>query len=272
MSGITLTLVTEPEFELDASTLIPGNLLDQPVDTIKALRLNHGRRVITLGELFEVSTNSDDVVRLENTSPRLHHVGQEMSEGHIEVIGSVGDRAGANMRGGTLRISGNAGDFVGSGMRGGLIDIAGDAGDFAGGALPGTMLGLRDGVIRIGGNAGDRIGDRMRRGVVVINGNAGSYCGSNMIAGTVIVTGHCDAGVALGMRRGTVVLARTPTSLPATFNPCGEYSLAMLQLLRRYIAGFDQKAARRLGRIKRVQRFTGDLGAGGQGEILIAQD
>ena len=269
MNGVTLKLSQTPGFDLDTSDLLPDKLLGLSVDEVRTLRIAHGRRQLALGDLFDVSASKDDVLRIENATPRLRHLGRKMTGGRLHITGTAGDGVGVDMRGGTIVVEGDAGDFVGSGMRNGLIDISGNAGDFVGGSLPNASLGLRNGVVRIGGNVGARAGDRMRRGLLIINGDTGEYCGSGMIAGTIVVTGRCAHGVGLGMRRGTVLLTNEPAVIPATFNPCGTYALAMLELLRRYVATFDQRVARKIGRGTTVQRYAGDRGADGQGELLV---
>lgn len=269
MSGFTLSLLQASGFDIDMRTLVPEAVCGRAADEIRSLRLAQGRRLVALGDLFEVTPRADDVLGIENASPRLRHLGRDMAGGHLHISGSAGDGIGAGMRAGTITVDGSAGNFVGSGMRSGLIEISGDAGDFLGGALPDESLGLRNGVIRVGGNVGARAGERMRRGLLIINGNAGELCGSNMIAGTIVVTGNCAGGIGLGMRRGTILLTTAPASIPVTFNPCGTYTLAMLELLRRYVATVDPRAARRIGRGRNVARYAGDRGANGQGELLV---
>lgn len=269
MSGLTLRLLQGSGFDIDASALLPDALRGRGVEAVRSIRLAQGRRHVALGDLFDVRPRADDVLGIEDASPRLRHLGRNMSGGRLHITGTAGDGVGAGMRAGTITVDGTAGNFVGSGMRNGLIEISGDAGDFLGGALPNESLGLRNGVIRVGGSVGARAGERMRRGLLIINGDAGAACGSGMIAGTIVVTGQCAAGIGLGMRRGTILLTNAPASIPVTFNPCGTYTLAILELLRRYVASFDPRAARKIARGTNVQRYAGDRGANGQGELLI---
>lgn len=272
MSGLTLKLMEASGLDLDASDLLPDRLLGLTTDDVRALRVAQGKRQLAIGDLFAVSASDDEVLRIENATPRLLNLGRNMAGGQLHITGTAGDGVGAAMRGGAIAVDGDAGDFVGSGMRNGRIDISGDAGDFVAGALPDASLGLRNGVVRIGGNVGTRAGDRMRRGLLIINGDAGEYCGSGMIAGTIVITGRCAAGIGLGMRRGTLLLTQEPAKIPVTFNPCGTYSLAILELLRRYVATFDRRVARKIGRGASVRRYAGDRGADGQGELLITTD
>ena len=183
--------------------------------------------------------------------------------------GDAGAYAGADMRGGEVIVSGSAGMLAACGMRGGELKIGANAGDFLGGALAGEMRGMRGGMVTVAGNAGDRVGDRMRRGVILIGGDAGQYCASRMIAGTIAVIGRVGSHAGYAMTRGTLLCSHAPARMLTTFNECGTFELGFLSLLVRQWKGlsapFDQLAAR----APRVQRWMGDIGAGGKGEILV---
>jgi formylmethanofuran dehydrogenase subunit C len=74
--------------------------------------------------------------------------------------------------------------------------------------------------------------------------------------------------VGLGMRRGSVLLTVEPR-LPPTFNANGTHHLGFLTLLISspgFAAG-PFAALRERG--TRVQRWLGDLGYGGKGEVLV---
>ncbi|MCU7890509.1 MAG: hypothetical protein KZQ78_02415, partial [Candidatus Thiodiazotropha sp. (ex Ustalcina ferruginea)] len=135
--------------------------------------------------------------------------------------------------------------------------------------LPGTnRLGFQPSMALSEGNTGDRAGDQMRRGTILISGNAGDYCASRMIAGTLVVLGESGAKTGLAMRRGTLLLSQEPVSLPATFNDNGKHNLNFLTLLTRSFqdqAGFSDMWERGC----RVQRWLGDLGCNGKGEIPV---
>jgi formylmethanofuran dehydrogenase subunit C len=270
MSELVLQLADEPDFDLDLSEVLPERIAGASLDAIKRTRLLHGKRRVALGDLFEVDGAPGDTIAFRGATARLRRIGHGMTSGTILVAGHAGDELGAGMTGGDIRVHGNADDYVGSGMRGGIIAISGRTGDFTGGALPDSALGMRNGVICVGKNTGERTGDRMRRGLLVVNGDAGRYCGSNMIAGTIIVTGQTAVGVGVGMRRGSIVLLKEPSEIPATFNDCGSYSLAIVALLSRYLRSVNRTAYSRLRSVRDVRRFAGDIGCDGQGELLIA--
>ncbi|MFZ4111518.1 MAG: formylmethanofuran dehydrogenase subunit C [Polymorphobacter sp.] len=272
MSRLTLTLKAHPDFALDMSAVIPAALIDKRLPQIRAIKLQHGRRRVALGDWFEIEgdTNPTELV-IEASQAGLHRIGAGLTAGSsIEVRGDCGLETGLRMRGGVLRVSGHAGDGTGQGMRGGLIDIAGDTGDFAGGPAPGDVTGMKNGAIVVGGHLGARAGERMRRGLIAAGGNAGAYCGSQMVAGSIVVLGECGEGVGSGMCRGSIVLAR-PTSVPGrNFVRTGEFELAFLPLLISYLRELKPDWAPRLGKLARVSRWVGDAGNGGFGEILIA--
>ncbi len=270
MNGVELRLMDKPEFDLDISDLIPEKIAGKSLDTIKRIRLSHGNRRIALGDLFELNEIPDETIMFNGATRKLRRIGRGMTSGTIEVRGNAGDELGSLMSGGTIKVRGSAGDYVGGSMHGGAIEISGSTGDFTGGALPSSPLGMRNGLIRVGKDVGGRTGDRMRRGLIIVNGDAGGYCGTNMVAGTIIVAGRSAPGIGLGMRRGTIVALQAPSELPATFNDCGTYSLAILAVLSAYVRSIDRRAFSRLRAMSEVRRFTGDIGCNGQGEILTA--
>ncbi|MBK7663993.1 MAG: formylmethanofuran dehydrogenase subunit C [Sterolibacteriaceae bacterium] len=268
MSRLTLKLRNPLSQRIDVSAISPDRLAGIPVDSISRLPMYVGKQKVELGELFSVNgSDSENIVFAGGAN--LDRVGQGMSHGSVRVDGDAGAYAGAEMRGGEVVVSGSVAMLSACGMRGGELRVGGNAGDFLGGALVGEMRGMRGGMVTVAGNAGDRIGDRMRRGVILIAGDAGQYCASRMIAGTIAVSGDTGAGAGYGMTRGTLLCSRAPERMLATFNECGTFELGFLKLMTRQWtklgAPFDQYAARP----PRVQRWMGDLGSGGKGEILV---
>jgi len=272
MSRLTLTLKATPELPLDMSPVVPATLAGRRLAQIRALKLQQGRRRVSLGDWFEVEGETDATdLLIDGAAPVLHRVGAGLSGGTMEVRGNCGHEAGLRMRGGVLKIRGDVGDGPGLGMRGGLLDIEGHAGRYAGGPAPGDVTGMKNGTILVAGNLGDRAGDRMRRGLIATGGNVGAFCGSQMVAGSIVVLGDCGSGLGTGMRRGSIVLTK-PASTPGThFKLTGEFELAFLPLLVRHLSELKPAWAARLARLARVNRWVGDAGNGGFGEILIAR-
>lgn len=148
--------------------------------------------------------------------------------------------------------------YMGFAMQGGLLEITADAGDYLGAQM-------QQGQLLCHGHAGDRAGERMRRGSLLIEGDVGAYCASDMQAGTLAVLGRTGPYLGYGMRRGTVLLAQPPQLTP-TWADCGPHSLPFLKLLYQSFKPLNSQFAA-LDNI-RVQRWMGDLGSLGKGEIL----
>jgi len=264
MSALTLRLRECPRQRIDLSGFTSDALAGKSLADIQALPLWVGNRQMPAGDLFIIHGHDSDHIRIESESDRLDGIGSGMTRGSIRIQGRAGAYLGRGMRGGEIQVEGDAGLFAGTGMTGGLLRIGGNAGDFLGAAIPGERRGLRGGRIEVRGNAGERVGDRQRRGIILIAGDAGDYCGSRMGAGTILVLGRTGANVGFAMRRGTILLTSAP-ELPPTFNDNGPQDLSVLTLLAKSLPSpFDQIGERGT----RVQRWLGDLGHGGQGEVL----
>lgn len=270
MSGLVFALKTAPRFAVDCAGLAPGALAGKTLREIAALPLPGGESGLRVGDLFRISGKADgETLTLLETTPQLVAVGGGMSGGTLRVEGSLGEHVGRRMRGGTLFVAGNVGDGVACGMRGGFIDVAGSAGDFAGGPAPGDVSGMRGGTVIIGGNVGRRCGERQRRGLIVVGKDAGDYCASQMIAGTVLVRGSCSEGAGFGMRRGSLLIGQPSGTPGACFALTGIYALPFLPLLLRHVAELKPRWRKSLAIFGNVQRWVGDAGNGGLGEILL---
>jgi formylmethanofuran dehydrogenase subunit C len=268
--SVTLRLRQQAGPEVDLSPLEPEALAGKNRAEVEALELRAGNRRLRLDALFEVGTGEGRRLVIRDSSARLIRVGEGLRGGEIHVEGDCGALAGAGMRAGRLTIAGSAGEFAGSAMRGGVIEIRGNAGDFLGGARAGDTQGMRGGAIVVRGSAGDRVGDRMRRGLILIGGDAGDCCASRMLAGTILVKGRIGASPGLALRRGSLVLARAPGAIPATFQDSGEHAFAFLSLLERQLRTEGAPFADFVPLPRRLRRYSGDLAAGGFGEILVA--
>lgn len=271
MKPVTLELRERPRQRIDMAHLTPNKLEKLDTDEIAALPLQLGNQLVHVGELFEISGSDPSTVVIANASERLDRIGGAMNQGQIIVEGDAGMYLGQNMRGGTIHVRGDTGPFAGTGLADGEIRIDGNAGDFLGAATPGERQGMRGGVIRVKGNCGDRAGDRQRRGLIMIGGDASDYCGSRMLAGTIVVMGQCGQSVGYGMKRGTILLTKQPASLPVTFNDAGRHNLNFLALLTNKLSTLDSDFAVLGSSEHRVQRFVGDLGWNGQGEVLVLE-
>lgn len=259
----TLRLRGEPPERIDLLNLTPQAL--GALSEAEAARLPVGtsRRGLTLGDVFDISLDGSDSLRIEGGSARLDRVGAALSEGSIHVEGDVGQRLGEGMAGGSLTVSGSAGPFAGTGATGGVITIEGDAAESAGGAVYAARAGLDGATLIIGGRAGDRLGDRMRRGLILVE-SAGAHVASRMIAGT-IVAGAVGDHAGYGMRRGTLVAGSHGAVLPS-FVETGTPDLVFLRLLARSLRSLSPRHADLLAGT--LRRYSGDLATLGKGELF----
>jgi formylmethanofuran dehydrogenase subunit C len=269
MSPLTFSLKVKPPCLVDAAALRPQTLAGQGREAILRIVLPGWNECFAVGDLFSVSGDDAARVVLEGADGSLIRVGAGLEGGELTVAGDAGDYAGEAMRGGTLLVRGSAGDYLGAEMRAGTIEVSGSTGAFAGSGRAGAMKGMSGGCIIVRGNAGERTGDRMRRGLLLIEGAAGSYCAARMIAGTIVTLGEVGSHPGYLMRRGTVMLADARARPLPTFNDNGEHDLLAIHLLLDSLAQYGP-AFRRFAKQRRFRRWLGDLGAGGQGEILVS--
>ena len=268
---ISLRLETPPTFALDLSGLIPERLQTLTLDQIQRLPLQHGRDTLTVGELFKVKGKPEESLEIINVTKNCHRLGAQMTSGKLSVQGVCGAELGREMRGGSLVMNGDAGDYTGATMRGGTLEINGNAGDFVGAPIGGATTGMKGGSIVITKNAGKRLGDRLRRGLIVVGGNVDIAAASQLIAGTVVVLGEYGAELGNGMRRGTLLARNQAQAIPANFVLTGVYSLPYVTLLTAHIARLCPKYKSRLRAFNKIERWVGDRGCGGLGELLIAR-
>ncbi|PHS27133.1 MAG: formylmethanofuran dehydrogenase subunit C [Methylophaga sp.] len=267
MSTLVLTLKQHPKQRIDCSVLTPNQLDGKSVAEIAAIELPSGNRTVRVDSVFDISGDATGYIIFENSSDKLDFIGNQMSHGTIEIKGNVGAYLGAMMTNGYILVTGNTGVYTACEMKGGQIKINGNAGDIVGGARVGNKNGMTGGTVIITGNTGARTGDHMRRGYILIEGNAGDYCGARMVSGTIAVLGSVGAHLGYGMKRGTLLLLKE-AQIPANFNDCGAHTLAFLPLMLASFRNLDTQFAN-LELFSRVQRYAGDLGGIGMGEILV---
>jgi len=266
MSALTLTLKNAPAQRIDCSPLTPEALADKSVADIE---LVSGNSTVRVDELFDITGDDINNIVINNSNGKLDFIGKAMTQGSITVNGDAGAYLGQFMEAGDITVNGNSYIYTACEMKGGQIKINGNAGDFIGGARPGYKNGMTGGTVIIAGNSGDRTGDHMRRGYILIEGDAGDYCGARMVSGTIAVLGQVGAHLGYGMKRGTLLLQQAPTNgISANFNDCGSHTLAFLPLMLASFKKLDSKFAE-LETFSRVQRYAGDLGGIGMGEILV---
>ena len=266
MSALTFTLKKDLAQKLDVSALTPDSLANKSLSDIAATLLWYGKQQITASDAFTITGSDTNNIVFDKSTAKIDYIGSGLKTGHITVNGDAGAFLGFQMRQGNISLHGNAADFAACAMAGGLLQINGNVGDYLGAALIGDRKGMKGGIVIVKGNAGERTGDQMRRGMILIEGNVGNYCASRMLAGTIGVLGDVGEYVGYGMRRGTLLLTKTP-KLHATIQDCGTHTLPFLSLMFKSFSDLPSKFAE----IKQnsVQRFAGDIGNDGKGEILV---
>ena len=237
--------------------------------------LRVGNRSVPLAELFRIEGSIDDGhLVLEGDLRQLRQLGRGMTTGTLTIRGDVGAELGAEMSGGTIDVEGSVGDWAGATLGGGMLRIKGDAGAFLGAAYPGSRIGMREGVILVEGNVGGDTGLAMRRGLIAIGGAVGDGMGRALIAGSIFAFGPVGRLVGAGMKRGTLALYGLPEpsqpDLLPTFAPSGLSRPPVITIYLRRLEqwGFPVPESAFSGPL---DRYNGDLGARGQGEVLIAR-
>jgi formylmethanofuran dehydrogenase subunit C len=271
--SLTLTWRSANSLPVDGATISPAAFEGLSSVGASRLRLGLGNTRIELGELFDVAGDKgDDRLIVAGDLMHVHGLGRGMAAGALLVRGEAGPQLGAEMTGGVIDVDGNVGDWAGAEMRGGRITIRGNTGSFLGAAYPGSRLGMRDGVILIEGSTGHDAGLQMRRGLIAIRVAAGAGLGRAMIAGTIIALGPIGTRFGAGMKRGTLVLpdpgrAADDVVLPS-FAPAGRFRSPILALYYQQLAEWGFTVPRAVSSAL-IDRYNGDLAAGGQGEILV---
>jgi formylmethanofuran dehydrogenase subunit C len=263
---VTLTLRAPLDGPLDLACVVPQATAGLDESAIAAMAIA-GRRRILVGDVFHVSGGRSARIRIEGDLGHAHGIGAGMTDGEIYIDRSVGDRLGTGMRGGSIEVRGSAADDVGMGMAGGTLRVHGDVGDRTGGGTPGASKGMTGGEIIIDGSAGAETGARTRRGLIVVGGNTGEMVARGMIAGTVVVFGRTGAYAGSGNKRGSIV-AIGGIDIPPTYRYACTMAFPFLCVLGLYLRRQHGLTVPDEVMLGRYQRYCGDAGQPGKGEIL----
>jgi formylmethanofuran dehydrogenase subunit C len=277
---LTLTLREPLAAPLDADGLRPDRLAGLARAEIERLELRHGNRPAAVGELFDVSGDGEEDVRVEGDLRRAMHLGAEMTGGRLVIAGppgaaatevapSAGMGVGARMTGGELVVEGDAGDWAGAEMRGGRLIVRGSAGRRLGGAYPGARAGMRGGEIVVRGDAGEEAGAGLRRGLGAVAGALGAAAGVRALAGTLVALGGVGPWPGAAMRRATIVAMAPVTPLPTYALACSYRPPFLRLLLGRLLALGLPVTERQLA--GRYARWCGDGLELNRGEILVLE-
>jgi formylmethanofuran dehydrogenase subunit C len=266
---LTLALREAPAAPVRADGLTPHRLAGLGRSEIERLALWHGNRRASVADLFDVSGDGEDDVRVEGDLARVAGLGAGMAAGRLTIDGRAGAHTGAGMTGGELLVTGDAGDWAGAEMQGGRLVVRGSSGRRLGGAYAGSRAGMTGGEILVHGDAGDEAGAGLRRGLVAVGGRTGEAAGLSALAGTIVALGGLGAKAGAGMRRASIVAMTEPDLLPtyakaATYRPL--FVRLMLRRLRELgLPVTDEQVA------GRYTRWSGDALELNRGEILILE-
>ena len=265
----TLTLREAPAAPVRAEALAPDRLAGLGAAEIERLELWHGNRRAALGDLFDVSGDPADDLRVEGDLARVGGLGAGMASGRLAIDGRAGPHTGAGMSGGELVVHGDAGDWAGAEMQGGRLTIRGSAGRRLGGAYAGSRAGMRGGEILVHGDAGSEAGAGLRRGLIAVAGSVAEAAGLSALAGTIVAFGPLGPHPGAGMRRASIVAMSAVPLLSTYAKACAYRPLFVrLMLLRLRDLGLPVTDAQIEGP---YTRWSGDVLDLGRGEILILE-
>lgn len=252
---------------VEAANITPDNFKDKSQAELKEIDLFVGNERMKLKDFFIIKGEYSDKIEIDGDLVNFKRVGQEMTQGEIEINGNVGLHTGAKMSGGKIKINGNASDWLGAEMTGGVIEVSGQAGDYIGAAYRGNKLGMNRGVIIIHGSAGDFIGQKMRRGEILVFGEVGDFVGAEMIAGSIYLFGPVGKRIGAGMKRGSIVLFEDfellPTFRYSNLHQADFLTIAFNSLKKRFGLEIDEEYLK-----SKYHRYVGDINTLGKGEIL----
>lgn len=271
MSCLSLSLIAEPDVDIDASSLSMAWHTGQAAKLLSTqLTDTCGQSAGEVGDYFSCEPTVAPEHIIQGNLRRFHRLAAGWSDTGLLVRGDVGSYFACNMRDGSVTLEGSASDHCASQLRGGRLRIEGSVGNYLGGPDAGVRSGMSGGEVVVCGNAGIHAGHRLRRGLLVVLGDCDEAPGSEMVAGTLVVAGQCGSLVGVGMRRGTIVCAQSVAEPSALrFTSAQEQQLTFARLLSGHLQAVAPEVASRLS-AGRVRRAIGDRTVGGQGELWLA--
>ena len=232
MAEVKLKLKKQPSFPLEADSITPGNFAGKKIDEIKGLIVYHGNETGKIGDYFDVSGKSSEIIDLkiiiEGDLSNIKRIGEKMTGGEIIINGNVGMHVGNQMGGGKILINGNADDWAGAMLKGGELEITGDAGNYTGSAYRGFWKGMENGLIKVKGKVGHEsmLWARSSKGAkkfpMLICGGAESFLGIHNHGGTIIVEGNVDRCAGADQVWGTIVIKGKVSKRLPSFKKMGE--------------------------------------------------
>ena len=267
MSKLTLTLKRSPSVPLETEAITPDTVCKLTRDEIAALQIYHGKRICRLADFFDIDGEKASDIEIHGDLHRVRMIGKGMSQGSIAITGNVGMHLGTQMSGGCITVTGNVSDWIGAEMTGGLIRIHGDGGGQIGAAYRGSITGMRGGTIIVDGTAGLEVGMRMKRGTIVIGKAVRDFAGLQMKGGTIVMLSGAQVRTGAWMNRGTIISCQ-PTEVMPTFAYSGTYNPTFVNIYAKHLSQFGVNLPYQVSDGS-YQRFAGDTGVSGKGELLI---
>jgi formylmethanofuran dehydrogenase subunit C len=200
---------------VEAESISPDSFAGKSEQELCELLVWQGPREVPLAEFFDIEAwdeggpdDGDGAVEIliDGDVSRVKRIGQRMTKGKIEILGSAGMHLGSEMAGGEILVRGNAGPWAGMNMRGGRIEVGGDAGDHVGSAYRGSWRGMSGGKILIRGNARSQVGGGMSGGEIVVEGSVENFCGIRQSGGLILVGKDAVRGVGAEMIGGSIAV------------------------------------------------------------------
>ena len=204
MRPLVIKCKIKNNIRLDMSWLSDLNTAD--LSAIKNKRILLGNKRCKVSELFTISGEDTNNIKILNANQNLDNIGSCLNKKVLTIEGNIGRGLAKNMNSGTIVLNGNASDAACSGMKGGSVFIYGSTGDrFC--CLPtGINEGFSDGFVYVKNNVGSDSIIRMRRGNIVIGGDIGVNSCRELIAGTVTILGKIGKSFCQNAKRGTLII------------------------------------------------------------------
>ncbi len=185
----------EIEIMIEAESISPDSFAGKSEREIGGLSVWQGPREAQLSEFFDIEVTEGETedggstleIKIDGDASRVKRIGERMTFGRIEILGSAGMHLGSGMAGGEIQVRGDAGPWAGMNMSGGLIEVGGDVGDHAGSAYRGSWRGMTGGKIQIHGNARSQLGGGMAGGEITVLGSVENFCGIRQSGGLIVV-------------------------------------------------------------------------------------
>jgi len=219
MKDLRLSLKKELQLPLECPVIKPESFIGKEIDQIKDLPAGSKK----LGDYFKIygdvskSVDTQRVI-MEGDLGRVNNVCEKMRGGEVLIEGDYGWHLGENMHQGKITVIGNTKGWIGTTMSGGEILIEGNVGDHVGCAVRGRKVGMNGGKIIIEGDAGTEVGYGLSGGEIFIKGEAHSFVGSYARSGKITIGDTAYGKVGNSMKGGEIHIMKSDYKAPIAFS------------------------------------------------------